>query len=168
MKKEKEMKKKQVGKTPAKRAPAKPTVKKTAKHSRPTTTVKAASKTDAKRSTSKKKVAKKTVLGIPGITMPDRKCDDRNCPFHGKLAVRGRVFEGEVISDKMDKSVTVQFGRLYFIPKYERYEKRKTKIKAHNPPCIDAKQGDYVKIIECRPLSKTKNFVVIACESSKS
>lgn len=110
----------------------------------------------------------KSALGIPGIQMPDNKCEDKNCPFHGKLAVRGRVFEGIVKSDKMDKSVTIQFDRLSFVPKYERYEKRRTKIKAHNPPCIDAKSGDHVKITECRPLSKTKNFVVIACESSKS
>jgi small subunit ribosomal protein S17 len=116
----------------------------------------------------KKIVAEKSALGIPGIQMPENQCEDKNCPFHGKLAVRGRVFEGIVKSDKMEKSVTIQFDRLSFVPKYERYEKRRTKIKAHNPPCIDAKSKNHVKIIECRPLSKTKNFVVIACESSKS
>ena len=38
---------------------------------------------------------------------------------------------------------------------------RKTKIKTHNPPCINAKEGDMVKMMECRPLSKMKNFVVV-------
>ena len=39
-----------------------------------------------------------------------------------------------------------------------------SRITAHNPPCIDAKTGDKVKIAECRPLSKTKNFVVVEKE----
>ncbi|MBN1455027.1 MAG: 30S ribosomal protein S17, partial [Methanomicrobia archaeon] len=39
--------------------------------------------------------------------------------------------------------------------------KRQSKIHAHNPPCINAKVGDIVKIAECRPLSKTKSFVVV-------
>ena len=38
---------------------------------------------------------------------------------------------------------------------------QKTRVHAFNPLCINAKEGDTVKIIECRPLSKTKNFVVI-------
>ena len=130
---------------------------------KPATAKEVAKKTVAKKPAVKK--VEKPALGIPGIMMPENRCDDKNCPFHGKLAVRGRVFEGIVKSDKMEKSVTIQFDRFYFVPKYERYEKRKTKIKAHNPPCIDAKSGDHVKIIECRPLSKTKNFVVISVES---
>jgi small subunit ribosomal protein S17 len=48
-----------------------------------------------------------------------------------------------------------------YIPKYERYELRTGKYKAHNPPCIGAKVGAKVKIMECRALSKTKSFVVI-------
>jgi small subunit ribosomal protein S17 len=45
--------------------------------------------------------------------------------------------------------------------KYERFEKRQSKIHAHNPPCLEAKAGDRVKIAECRPLSKTKSYVVV-------
>ena len=37
----------------------------------------------------------------------------------------------------------------------------KTKVVAYNPECIHAREGDIVKIMECRPLSKTKSFVVI-------
>ena len=44
---------------------------------------------------------------------------------------------------------------------YERYRVKLSKLKAHNPPCIDAKVGDYVKIRQTRPLSKTKSFVII-------
>jgi len=47
------------------------------------------------------------------------------------------------------------------VKKYNRYEKRLSKFHAHNPPCIHAKVGDIVTIAECRPLSKTKNFVVV-------
>jgi small subunit ribosomal protein S17 len=87
-------------------------------------------------------------------------CDDRNCPVHGTLVTKGAVFSGTVVSDKMNKTVTVQWSRRIYIPKYERYQVRLSKIKAHNPPCINAKVGDYVNIQETRPLSKTKNFIV--------
>jgi len=98
---------------------------------------------------------------IPGIEPPKEKCNDKNCPFHGTLRVRGLALEGTVVSDKMDKTVVVSRGYLRKIPKYERYERRTSKIHAHNPPCIDAKLGDKVKIMECRRLSKTKAFVVV-------
>jgi len=88
-------------------------------------------------------------------------CKDKNCPYHGTLSVRGFRFRGEVISDKMDKTVVVLRRFYRKIKKYERYEKRKTKFYAHNPPCINAKMGDIVEIGECRPLSKTKSFVVL-------
>ncbi len=93
--------------------------------------------------------------------MVENKCTDNNCPIHGSLRTRGRVFVGKVISSKMGKTVTIEFERRYPVPKYERYEKRRTRIKAHNPECISAVEGDVVKIIECRPLSKTKHFVII-------
>lgn len=90
-----------------------------------------------------------------------KKCDDRNCPLHGSLKCRGRIFTGTVISVSMQKTVTVGWSWKHYLRKYERYENRRTRVKAHNPKCIDAKEGDIVKISECRPLSKTKNFVVI-------
>ena len=99
-------------------------------------------------------------IGIK-VKMPKRKCEDNNCPFHGSLRCRGRVFTGTVISTKMHKTATVEWERRYFLRKYERFEKRKSKVKAHNPLCMNANEGDVVKIIECRPLSKTKNFVIV-------
>ncbi len=99
-------------------------------------------------------------IGIK-LKLPGKKCNDDRCPFHGRLKCRGKIFTGVVISTKMQKTVTVEFGRMNYLPKYERYEKRRTRIKAHNPDCINAKDGDIVRLSECRPLSKTKNFVVI-------
>jgi len=99
-------------------------------------------------------------IGIK-VKLLRKKCNDKCCPFHGNLKCRGKIFTGVVISAKMHKTVAVEFERKYYLPKYERYEKRRTRIKAHNPDCINAKDGDIVKISECRPLSKTKNFVVI-------
>lgn len=95
------------------------------------------------------------------VTPPQEQCDDSNCPFHGTLPVRGQIIEGVVVSDKMQKTVIVKKDYRRFIPKYERYEWRTGKYMAYNPSCIDAKVGAKVKIMECRPLSKTKAFVVI-------
>ncbi len=100
-------------------------------------------------------------IGIPGIEPPEKKCDDPNCPFHGTLSVRGIILEGVVVSDKMDKTVIVEREYSRFIKKYKRYERRRSRIPAHNPPCINAKKGDLVKIAETRPISKTVSFVVI-------
>lgn len=72
--------------------------------------------------------------------------------------------DGVVVSDRMHKSVVVSIEYVKHYPKYERYARMNTRITAHNPPCIDAKRGDRVKIAECRPLSKTKSFVVVEKE----
>ncbi len=98
-------------------------------------------------------------IGI-AVETPKQGCNDDKCPFHGSLSVRGRQFAGTVISTKMRKTAVIEFERLYFLQKYERYEKRRTKLKVHNPECINADEGDIVKVVECRPLSKTKNFVI--------
>ena len=95
------------------------------------------------------------------LKKPRRSCDDRNCPFHGTLKVRGRILEGTVISAKMDKSVIVKRDYQFYVPKFKRYERRHSHIPAHNPPCLDVKEGDVVKVAECRPISKTVSFVVI-------
>jgi small subunit ribosomal protein S17 len=92
---------------------------------------------------------------------PKKSCEDRNCPFHGALSIRGRVLDGVVISSKMDKTVIVQREYLQFSPKFVRYERRHSHIPSHNPPCLDVKEGEKVRIAECRPLSKTVSFVVV-------
>ena len=92
---------------------------------------------------------------------PRKTCDDRDCPFHGTLSTRGRVMEGVVVSAKMDKTVVVRRDYLKYVPKFKRYERRHGHIPAHNPPCLDVKEGNRVKIVECRPISKTVSFVVV-------
>lgn len=77
------------------------------------------------------------------------------------VSLRGTTFVGKVISAKAQKTATIQWERRLLVPKYERYEKRRSKVKAHNPSSINAKEGDKVKVVETRPLSKTKNFVII-------
>ncbi len=90
-------------------------------------------------------------------------CKDRLCPVHGdrKLKMRGRTFEGAVIK-KLNGRVTIQFERMLKLPKYERYEKRKTKIHARLPDCMkdDVAVGDLILIAETRPISKMIHFVV--------
>ncbi|MEK6907514.1 MAG: 30S ribosomal protein S17 [Nanoarchaeota archaeon] len=103
---------------------------------------------------------KNKTIGIE-VTSPSQECQDYHCPFHGTLKVRGRVFNATVTKTDINKSATIEFLNYYYIQKYERYEKRTTRLKVHNPPCINAKIGDYVKIIESRPISKTKSFVII-------
>jgi small subunit ribosomal protein S17 len=100
------------------------------------------------------------MIGIE-VKETTKKCDDPNCPFHGKLSVRGQLIRGKVVSNKMEKSVVVERERKRYIPKYERYEKRTSRYVAHSPSCIPLKKGDEVRIMECRPLSKTISFVVV-------
>jgi len=104
--------------------------------------------------------AKTRDIGID-VKPPTKTCEDDNCPFHGKLPVRGKVIEGIVVSAKAQKTVIVEKQYFHLLPKYERYERRHTRIAAYNPECVDAKEGERVKIAECRPLSKTKSFVVV-------
>ena len=78
-----------------------------------------------------------------------------------KIKTRGRTFQGKVVSAKAQKTVTVEWNRRIYVPKYERYQNKRSKVKAHNPDEIDAKEGDKVVIKECRPLSKTKKFIVV-------
>jgi len=66
----------------------------------------------------------------------------------------------------MKGTVVVEKEYLHYIRKYNRYEKRSSRIHAHNPPCLQAKTGDLVTIAECRPLSKTKSFVVVEVEKA--
>ena len=77
------------------------------------------------------------------------------------LSTRGRTFVGKVVSAKAQKTVTVEWERRQYIPKYQRYQKKRTRVHAHNPEEIDAMEGDMVKIQETRPISKTKTFIVI-------
>ena len=78
-----------------------------------------------------------------------------------KLSLRGRALTGEIIRMSMQKTATIEFERDFYIKKYERYEKRKTRLHVHKPDDVDVAIGDMVEIRECRPISKTKNFVIV-------
>ncbi|MCD6218879.1 30S ribosomal protein S17 [Candidatus Calescamantes bacterium] len=70
-----------------------------------------------------------------------------------------REIIGEVISNKMEKTVVVEVEMIRSHPLYRKLVRKKRKFYAHNPD-NKAKIGDRVKIRECRPLSKLKRWVV--------
>jgi small subunit ribosomal protein S17 len=95
------------------------------------------------------------------VPAPEGTCDDAKCPFHGDLRVRGAQIVGKVVSLKMQNTAVVQKDRQHYLTKYQRYERRSSRYPAHLPPCLGVKDGDEVRIMECRPLSKSVSFVVV-------
>ncbi len=71
-----------------------------------------------------------------------------------------RVLEGVVVSDKMDKTVTVLVERRFMHPVYKKYVRKSDKYAAHDETNA-CKEGDKVQIQECRPLSKRKRWMVL-------
>ncbi len=70
---------------------------------------------------------------------------------------RRRVMLGEVVSDKMDKTIVVQVTRRYKHPRYKKYVNERVRYKAHDER-NEARPGDRVRIVESRPLSKDKRW----------
>jgi small subunit ribosomal protein S17 len=75
--------------------------------------------------------------------------------------VKIRTVTGRVVSDKMDKTITVLVERLVKFPIYGKYVKRSTKFLAHDET-NQAKEGDMVSITSCRPLSKNKTYKLVS------
>jgi small subunit ribosomal protein S17 len=71
-----------------------------------------------------------------------------------------RTLTGLVISDKMDKTITVKIERQVKHPKYGKFIKRSTKVHAHDE-ANECKMGDTVTVAECRPLSKSKSWQLV-------
>ena len=71
-----------------------------------------------------------------------------------------RLLQGEVVSDKSDKTVVVKVERTYKHPLYKKYIKKDKKYSAHDEN-NKFKIGDFVQIRECAPKSKTKAFEVV-------
>ncbi|MFP4423716.1 MAG: 30S ribosomal protein S17 [Candidatus Woesearchaeota archaeon] len=105
-------------------------------------------------------VQKENKIGIK-VASPQETCDDKKCPFHGTLNVKNRVTKGKVIRNRMNNTSVIEMERRVYVPKYERYEKKRTKMKVHNPPCLKVEEGDIVKIALTRPISKTVNNVIV-------
>ena len=96
------------------------------------------------------------------VRAPKGRCEDRHCPFHGRLPVRGQTLEGVVVSTSMQRTAVVERTLLHYVPKFERYERRRRRYLAHAPPCLGVVVGHRVRIAETRPLSKLVSFCIIA------
>lgn len=92
----------------------------------------------------------------------NEKCNDSQCFIHGSLKTRGRIFKGYV-TKKFPRRIVIEFEKIIYVRKYERYTRKKTKLHARIAPCMenDVNVGDYVMIQECRPLSKIIHFSFI-------
>ncbi len=71
-----------------------------------------------------------------------------------------RAIPGTVVSDRMDKTVTVLVERRVLHPLYKKYIRRSTKLHVHDEN-NECRSGDTVLVRECRPLSKTKNWRLV-------
>lgn len=107
-----------------------------------------------------------------GIKTPDAAIEgsfvDKKCPFTGNVSIRGRILKGQVISTKMKRTLIVRRDYLHYIRKYRRFEKRHKNIAAHCSPAFPVKEGDIVTIGQCRPLSKTIRFNVVAHDPQRA
>jgi small subunit ribosomal protein S11e len=92
---------------------------------------------------------------------------DKKCPFTGNVSIRGRILNGLIISTKMKRTIVVRRDYLHYISKYRRFEKRHKNIAVHCTPAFPVKEGDIVTIGQCRPLSKTVRFNVVAHEPQR-
>jgi small subunit ribosomal protein S17 len=72
-----------------------------------------------------------------------------------------RVLLGTVVSDKMEKTIVVQVQRRFKHPRYRKYVSERIRYKAHDEN-NEAKTGDTVRIVSCRPLSRDKRWMLQA------
>jgi small subunit ribosomal protein S17 len=72
-----------------------------------------------------------------------------------------RTLEGRVVSNRMDKTVSVAIERMIKHPVYGKYIRRTSKLLAHDAT-NDCREGDRVAIAECRPISKNKSWTVLS------
>ena len=79
---------------------------------------------------------------------------------NNQATTNASVLTGRVLSNKMDKSITVLIERLVRHPLYGKQLRRSTKIKAHDENNV-CQQGDLVRIKETRPISKTKSWTLV-------
>ncbi|MEJ2250657.1 MAG: 30S ribosomal protein S17 [Candidatus Lokiarchaeota archaeon] len=101
--------------------------------------------------------------GIPTPKVKPEECTDEFCPFHGTTRIRGKMMEGVVVSKKSKNTAIIRQDYVQFIKKYQRYERRNSRIACHLPDCLEdeIKVGDLVKVGESRRISKTKAFIIL-------
>jgi small subunit ribosomal protein S17 len=97
------------------------------------------------------------------VSEPKKKPDenDKKNPFNGTLSIRGKLFEGSVISASAKNTVVIEKESPIYFTKFKRYARGKSRIHAHVPSNIEVKEGDKVLAAECRPISKSVSFVVV-------
>ena len=88
------------------------------------------------------------------------KCDDKKCFQHGSIRVRGATAQGIVVSTSGKKTAIIERTISKKLSKYQRWAKERSHLPAHNPPCINAKVGDFVEVGETRKISKTKAWTI--------
>ena len=81
--------------------------------------MKAKAEVESEKKKTETKVEKRKVAGAI--------CDDKDCHIHGNLKVRGRIFEGKIIK-KFHKRITIEFERMIYVRKYERYSNQEQKF----------------------------------------
>lgn len=100
-------------------------------------------------------------VGIVVAQSAGKNCDDRHCPYHGSLPVRGKLFDGRVTGNKARRTATLQKDVPIYFAKFKRYARGKSTIHAHVPACMNVELGDGVLAAECRPISKSVSYVVV-------
>ena len=105
-------------------------------------------------------------IGIPGVSPPKVKaeeCHDKNCPFHGNTRIRGKITKGVVVSKKSRNTVIIKRDYVQFVKKYQRYERRNSRLACHLPECLrtEINIGDSVRVGESRKISKTIAFIIL-------
>lgn len=98
---------------------------------------------------------------VLGVKAPKADCTDKKCPFHGEISVKNEIYRGKVVKKDINRTATIEWFRSVYVPKYERYELRRSKMRVHNPSCLNAKIGQQVLVAKTRPLSKMKHHVII-------
>ncbi|MEM0118601.1 MAG: 30S ribosomal protein S17 [Conexivisphaerales archaeon] len=98
---------------------------------------------------------------VAGVRPPTKSCRDPDCPWHGTISIRGKLLYGRLASLKAKGLAVLERDYYQYVPKYSRYEKRRSRVHAHIPPCVSAEVGDNIVAAECRPLAKTVSFVVL-------
>jgi len=101
-------------------------------------------------------------IGVP-VSKPKKEAEenDKKNPFNGTLSIRGKLFEGIVVSSSAKNTVVIEKESPIYFTKFKRYARGKSSIHAHVPSNLEVQEGDKVLAAECRPIAKSVSFVVI-------